>query len=610
MRSILILSIYYSLFFSYPSLSCQQPLLQDNILNDQSVFNQNRLSIFGHSETGTTSNNGDMSLATLSDGGYTNNDLLLQADSCLSEKTFNTFNVKDFGAQGDGISNDAKAIQNAINVAGKNGGIVYFPEGIYLVRNTLIPKSNIIIRGSGKRSLIQYSFPVFKDARRIYYGWHFTNQRNVHFNNIAMDGGAKNYASNPVNADGAYFLIYFNPVNSNAVIDVSIDSCYFAHSFDSAIQSYGRAADPYPHPTTNNIKIRNCYFFETGAHGVGMNEWRNSLVTNCEFKNIGKKIMIAGFGSGMGVDVSAGSENIIVSDNAVDGAAGGFKAETHNTNGGLVQSKNIVIKNNEIKNLYTGGEYSVWYGIRVNGIGVTVENNSIESYMHGILVTQYAKNCRIIRNYIHKTMYKDAAGIRLDKSFGNNVFIDNRIEFANAQGMLISGDSTILLNNSVSYAGLDGIRIFDANDIICSYNLSFNNGRQGIAIAPINGTVRNVVLEENLTFDLRRKNKRTQQRGIYVSPEKVTEVYLYKNTETGNIITDQTFPPNTKTIKSNRVKRQFMNQIPSTGKWKWGDIVYNSKTRLYGYIGWICVDGGSPGRWIGFGETPPSDIEQ
>ncbi|HYM94282.1 MAG TPA: glycosyl hydrolase family 28-related protein, partial [Chitinophagaceae bacterium] len=43
------------------------------------------------------------------------------------------YNVKDFGAKGDGISLDTKAINDAIDAAANaGGGTVYFPAGTYL----------------------------------------------------------------------------------------------------------------------------------------------------------------------------------------------------------------------------------------------------------------------------------------------------------------------------------------------------------------------------------------------------------------------------------------------------------------------------------------------
>ena len=43
------------------------------------------------------------------------------------------FNIKDFGAVGNGIVLDSPAIQDAIDAAyGAGGGTVYIPEGRYL----------------------------------------------------------------------------------------------------------------------------------------------------------------------------------------------------------------------------------------------------------------------------------------------------------------------------------------------------------------------------------------------------------------------------------------------------------------------------------------------
>ena len=65
--------------------------------------------------------------------------------------TANRFNVRDWGAVGDGISDDRAAIQQVIDAAGAAGGIVFFPPGTYKVDNSLlyIAKSNVTLLGSG-----------------------------------------------------------------------------------------------------------------------------------------------------------------------------------------------------------------------------------------------------------------------------------------------------------------------------------------------------------------------------------------------------------------------------------------------------------------------------
>lgn len=52
------------------------------------------------------------------------------------------FNVKKFGALGDGIADDAPAIQKAIDAALTGGGAVYFPAGRYRLKSTLTIAGN------------------------------------------------------------------------------------------------------------------------------------------------------------------------------------------------------------------------------------------------------------------------------------------------------------------------------------------------------------------------------------------------------------------------------------------------------------------------------------
>ena len=52
---------------------------------------------------------------------------------CAASSLANSVSVKDFGAKGDGLSLDTKAIQAAIeHVAGLGGGTVCVPAGTYI----------------------------------------------------------------------------------------------------------------------------------------------------------------------------------------------------------------------------------------------------------------------------------------------------------------------------------------------------------------------------------------------------------------------------------------------------------------------------------------------
>jgi len=58
--------------------------------------------------------------------------ILLRPVLSFGQNSPDFVNVKDFGASGDGVSDDTKAIQFALSILPENGGVLYFPSGHYL----------------------------------------------------------------------------------------------------------------------------------------------------------------------------------------------------------------------------------------------------------------------------------------------------------------------------------------------------------------------------------------------------------------------------------------------------------------------------------------------
>lgn len=82
-------------------------------------------------------------------------------------------NVADYGARGDGATNDAAAIQAAINAAGALGvsgrGVdVWFPAGVYAVGSTIVLNANnVMLIGAGWQSTILYATFTTTDILQI-----------------------------------------------------------------------------------------------------------------------------------------------------------------------------------------------------------------------------------------------------------------------------------------------------------------------------------------------------------------------------------------------------------------------------------------------------------
>lgn len=141
------------------------------------------------------------------------------------QATTETLNVMDFGAVGDGVTDDHEAIQSAIDAAsaGEGGGIITFPAGTYLAGDLIILKSNItvllddeatIVNGinySSGPSIVFLTGPFTRDAAK--HTWDGVENVTFRGGTIDMNGqltadrsGARNLPK--VNSANAFALGY------------------------------------------------------------------------------------------------------------------------------------------------------------------------------------------------------------------------------------------------------------------------------------------------------------------------------------------------------------------------------------------------------------------
>lgn len=71
------------------------------------------------------------------------------ASRSLQSKLTDVVNVKDFGAVGDGVTNDAPAIQAAINSLGARGGTVILPPQVFRLASAIVITTPVRLEGSG-----------------------------------------------------------------------------------------------------------------------------------------------------------------------------------------------------------------------------------------------------------------------------------------------------------------------------------------------------------------------------------------------------------------------------------------------------------------------------
>lgn len=85
----------------------------------------------------------------------------------LSDRFSDCLNVRDFGARGDGITDDTEAIQKAINVSVIKKASCFIPSGDYLISKDIYLPSNCCVYGDGRNATkihVSQSSPIVTDG--------------------------------------------------------------------------------------------------------------------------------------------------------------------------------------------------------------------------------------------------------------------------------------------------------------------------------------------------------------------------------------------------------------------------------------------------------------
>lgn len=137
------------------------------------------------------------------------------------------FNVFDYGATGDGTTDDANAIQAALNAANLvGGGMVFLPAGTYLIATSLTIYSNTRLSGSGWSSIIKVSPLIDTFAGRAIkvQGADVGATYNIILDNFQIDGNKNNVAigGGGIGDEGSQSAIDFDQVYRASLINLYV----------------------------------------------------------------------------------------------------------------------------------------------------------------------------------------------------------------------------------------------------------------------------------------------------------------------------------------------------------------------------------------------------
>lgn len=137
------------------------------------------------------------------------------------------FNVFDFGAKGDGTTDDSGAIQAALNAANAaGGGMVFLPLGTYLIATTLTIYSKTRLSGSGWASIIKVSPSINTYAGRAIRvpGSDVGVTYDILLDNFQIDGNKANVAigGGGIGDEGSQSAIDLNQVTRASLVNLYV----------------------------------------------------------------------------------------------------------------------------------------------------------------------------------------------------------------------------------------------------------------------------------------------------------------------------------------------------------------------------------------------------
>ena len=212
-------------------------------------------------------------------------ELLVKTDDTLRDDLY--INVKDYGATGDGTTDDTEAIQYCIdNFTGKT---IFIPSGTYNV-GTITLKSNTVITGSGINSILKGRGEDIL-VTEGYYDNKGKNPSTIPFmglflSNFKIDGGfysdTKKYVKSGLTT-GNGLLVYGAVVMMDNVFIVNNPENGFLFETSNA------QTNPFDKALYDENRFTNCVIALNGEYGMILNKVYDSFMTNCSINTNGQK---------------------------------------------------------------------------------------------------------------------------------------------------------------------------------------------------------------------------------------------------------------------------------------------------------------------------------
>jgi parallel beta-helix repeat protein len=351
---------------------------------------------------------------------------LPSAQAEADAKASSAFNVRDFGAVGNGRVNDTAALQKAINVAQNLGGTVLLPPGVYVITSPLRISYPVTILGAGWGSIIRSAAADRRFIPILVAGKKGDYVHGVVIRDLKLEGSRLGQLD-----AGA---VQFN--NAVGFLCDHLWITQFGEPGESpfkGVNGIGVSAGYYGGPASQGV-ISNCLVEETTKAGINWTtEAENGLIVG----NIVRRC--TGNGQTPGIQVNGGYNGKIIGNSVYQCQGPGIFVATSGYKGSYRSSRNTIIANNHVYE---------------NGISAPRADN--------ILVDNSAD---------------------LDSQFGRLIISGNVVyrSGSGGQGIKVRGESNALISNNYVYENSrTGIQIVGATNILVSDNVVEGNNTERV----------------------------------------------------------------------------------------------------------------------------------